>query len=128
MSRINPEEIIDLTCAVFGVPRADLLAKVKGKGNRMRDWPYFARMTAAMLIRRHTYARPHVILTALGRIRCAAGYRWLKNAESIAAEGRRYPPLGALIEAVERRIDDLHERRCASRQIDLENAIREQAP
>ncbi|HXF55653.1 MAG TPA: helix-turn-helix domain-containing protein [Hyphomicrobiaceae bacterium] len=110
MSRIEPQEIIDFCAEMYGVSLEELRTqhgRVRAEPGNMRPVGE-CRAVAVYLIRRHTMATLREIAALLGQ----SDRTWVRvMGEKIEHLRRHGGELANRIEAIERRIDDVHEGR-----------------
>lgn len=113
MSDVTLNEVIDLVADGFSIPRHAFRAK--GPFHHL-SWEQLAKHCATTLARKHTQASWKAIATALctavggrdGKASKAACERFERDVE-------RYEVLRRIVDSIEDRIDEIHEKRVAAR-------------
>jgi hypothetical protein len=115
MSAVTAEEIIKLTAEAWGVPVSALSAPAyrDGRQNAFKLGGYMARACAIMLIRKHTTTNGKAINRALGLRGHHAKDRQDRLVERFRKYAVRHLDLLWRVEAIEQKIDEIHEARMA---------------
>jgi hypothetical protein len=113
VSCIEPEEIAQITAAVFGVTLEEMgePAPSDRRKSAFTRPGYAARACAVTLIQRHTNATCRASFMAVG----LSGHHHIERMYTLIEVFRRYaarhPEIERRVEAIERQIDDIHEQR-----------------
>ena len=114
MSNIAVLEIYELTAAAFGITVQDISRHYRGRHRRGLPLGLVARMVAVDLCSRHTEATFPEIARAIGWNSRTAGTRFRALIAGLPDLMFGDFTVRIAVEAIEERIDDIHEARCAA--------------
>lgn len=113
MSAVTPQEVVNLVAEAWGVQVKALSepAYFDGRQNPFKLPGYTARACAVMLLQRHTPLSHNAIAAAIGLSHANAKERQDSLVERFRKYAVRHLDLMWRIEAIEQKIDDIHEAR-----------------